>query len=62
MNNNSKRLDIFIKPILIRILLVAVAMTVAIIIGAMVGYGIGGGNPLRVFLPSTWGHLLDFVR
>ncbi|MFD1319415.1 DNA-directed RNA polymerase subunit beta [Loigolactobacillus zhaoyuanensis] len=62
MNNNPNRFDVFVKPVLIRILLVAIAMTIAIIIGAMAGYAIGGGNPFRVFLPSTWGHLLDFVR
>ncbi|MFC6171088.1 DNA-directed RNA polymerase subunit beta [Loigolactobacillus jiayinensis] len=62
MHNDSKRFDFFVRPVLIRILLVAVAMTIAIVIGAMIGYAIGGSNPFRVFLPSTWGHLLDFVR
>lgn len=62
MNNDSNRFDIFVKPVLVRILLVAIAMTIAIVIGATIGYAVGGGNPFRVFLPSTWGHLLDFVR
>lgn len=34
----------------------------ALIIGMMVGYAFGGGNPLRVFLPSTWLHIIDFLR
>jgi len=40
-------------------LLIALLM---LIIGLMIGYAVGGGNPLRVFLPSTWLHILDFLN
>ncbi len=35
---------------------------VLIVVGAMIGYGVGGGNPFAVFVPSTWTHILDFLR
>lgn len=47
-----------VRKLLIGLLLVILAL----VIGAMVGYGIEGGNPLRVFLPSTWTHILDFLK
>lgn len=33
-----------------------------IVLGTMIGYGIGGGNPFQVFVPSTWTHIFDFLR
>ena len=37
------------------ILLVAILMTLAVILGLMLGYGgLGGGNPGDIFRPSTW--------
>lgn len=43
--------------------LVIIAAVVAILIGAMIGYAISGaGNPLAVFSPKTWEHILDFLR
>ncbi|WP_414018128.1 DNA-directed RNA polymerase subunit beta [Lacticaseibacillus saniviri] len=35
---------------------------IVLLIGLMVGYGVGGGNPLKIFLPSTWGHIFDFLH
>lgn len=35
---------------------------VALIVGSMIGYAIGGGNPFKVFLPETWLHIVDFLR
>ncbi|HJE15296.1 MAG TPA: DNA-directed RNA polymerase subunit beta [Lapidilactobacillus dextrinicus] len=40
-----------------------IAMVVALLIGAMIGYSVSGaGNPLTVFAPKTWEHILDFLR
>jgi len=37
------------------ILLVAILMALAVILGLMLGYGgLGGGNPGDIFRPSTW--------
>lgn len=33
-----------------------------VVIGTMIGFAIGGGNPFRVFMPSTWTHIFDFLR
>lgn len=40
-----------------------VAIVAAILIGAMIGYAVSGaGDPLKVFAPKTWEHILDFLR
>ncbi|WP_125703638.1 DNA-directed RNA polymerase subunit beta [Lacticaseibacillus daqingensis] len=45
------------KHLLVGLLLILVAL----IGGSMIGYAIGGGNPWRVFAPSTWTHIFDFL-
>lgn len=50
-------------PIWLRMLILLAAMAVAIVSGAMVGYGVlGGGNPMEVFEKETWQHILDLVN
>lgn len=45
----------------LKILLVIVLVAIALILGAMVGYGIiGDGNPFAVFDLSTWGHIFSY--
>ncbi|WP_125605157.1 DNA-directed RNA polymerase subunit beta [Lapidilactobacillus bayanensis] len=40
-----------------------IAIVVAVLIGAIIGYAISGvGSPLTVFSPKTWEHILDFLR
>ncbi|MFD1671256.1 DNA-directed RNA polymerase subunit beta [Agrilactobacillus yilanensis] len=48
--------------ILKRILLLILVAIIMMIIGTMVGYKLGGGNPFKVFLPSTWQHIFDFFH
>jgi hypothetical protein len=50
-------------PIWLRLIIVAVLMTISLAAGAMIGYGvIGDGNPFDVFKPSTWQHIIDIVE
>ncbi|MCH4057765.1 DNA-directed RNA polymerase subunit beta [Lapidilactobacillus gannanensis] len=42
---------------------VLLAIVVAFVIGALIGYGMSGkGSPFSVFSPHTWQHILDFLR
>lgn len=50
-------------PIWLRILILLVAVVIAAVAGAMVGYGVlGGGNPMEVLEKETWQHILDLVN
>ncbi|WP_313470286.1 DNA-directed RNA polymerase subunit beta [Carnobacterium sp.] len=45
----------------LKVLLVLVLIAIALILGAMVGYGIlGDGNPFAIFDMSTWGHIFSY--
>lgn len=46
---------------LFKVILVLLLIVVMFIIGAMVGYGvIGDGDPMAVFDPALWEHLLSY--
>lgn len=61
--SGQKRIKIRLFPIWLRILLVLFLLTVSIIAGAMIGYGvIGDGKPTDVFKKSTWIHIIDIVN
>lgn len=61
--SGQKRIKIRLFPIWLRILLVLFLLTVSIIAGAMIGYGvIGDGKPTDVFKKSTWTHMIDIVN
>ena len=50
-------------PIWLRIIIILIIMVVAVIAGAMFGYGVlGGGNPMDVLNKETWQHILDLVK
>ncbi len=50
-------------PIWARILIVLLLLIIAIITGAMVGYGVlGDGVPSDVLKKETWTHILDIIR
>lgn len=35
---------------------------IALILGLLIGFALGEGNPLKLFLPSTWVHFFKFLR
>ncbi|SEK45395.1 DNA-directed RNA polymerase subunit beta [Carnobacterium iners] len=46
---------------ILKILLVIVVVAIALILGAMVGYGIiGEGNPFAIFEMQTWSHIFSY--
>lgn len=50
-------------PIWQRLVLLLSLCAVALVVGAMFGYGaLGHGNPLAVFDTGTWQHILDFLK
>ncbi|MCG1021388.1 DNA-directed RNA polymerase subunit beta [Sutcliffiella horikoshii] len=50
-------------PIWLRVIIILAVMAVAIIAGAMFGYGVlGGGDPMDVLNKETWQHILDLVN
>lgn len=48
---------------ILKILLVILLMFVAFFVGAMIGFSLvgDGGNPLQVFNPEMWNHILRFI-
>lgn len=48
---------------LLRFLLVVLLIVVAFAVGAMLGYSVigDGANPMDVFNPELWKHILNFV-
>lgn len=50
-------------PIWLRLIILVIVMGVAVVAGAMFGYGVlGGGNPMDVLNKETWQHILDLVN
>ncbi|WP_414838745.1 DNA-directed RNA polymerase subunit beta [Carnobacterium sp. TMP28] len=46
---------------ILKILLVIVVVAIALILGAMVGYGIiGDGSPFAIFDMPTWSHIFSY--
>ncbi|MCA0971007.1 DNA-directed RNA polymerase subunit beta [Halobacillus litoralis] len=51
-----------ILPIWLRIIIIVLLSALALILGAMVGYGIiGDGNPTDALQWETWQHIIDIV-
>lgn len=51
-----------ILPIWLRIIIVLLVSTVALVAGLMIGYGvIGDGNPSDALKIETWRHIIDIV-
>lgn len=52
-----------IFPIWLRIIVVLMLSALALIIGAIIGYGVlGDGSPLDVLKIETWQHIIDIVK
>lgn len=50
-------------PIWQRLIALISLCAIALVIGAMFGYGaLGHGSPWAVFQPGTWQHILDFLK
>lgn len=48
---------------LLRFVLAVLLIAVAFAVGAMIGYSIigDGSDPMEIFNPELWGHILSFV-
>jgi hypothetical protein len=59
----EKKGRIRLIPIWLRLLIVAVAMVISLILGAMIGYWLvgDGGDPRDVLKPDTWYHIYDII-
>ncbi|WP_243387053.1 DNA-directed RNA polymerase subunit beta [Bacillus kexueae] len=58
-----RKIRIRLIPIWLRVILVALAMSISLVLGTMVGYGVlGDGKPLDALKPSTWQHIVDLVE
>jgi F0F1-type ATP synthase assembly protein I len=50
-------------PIWLRLVIILGVMVIAVISGAMFGYGVlGGGSPMDVLDKDTWQHIVDLVN
>ncbi|MFD2629378.1 DNA-directed RNA polymerase subunit beta [Oceanobacillus kapialis] len=58
----KKKARLRIFPIWLRIIVVLLFATIALVAGLMVGYGvIGDGSPLDALKVETWQHIIDIV-
>ncbi|KEZ52213.1 DNA-directed RNA polymerase subunit beta [Metabacillus indicus] len=59
----SRKIRIRLIPIWLRLLFLLISIVIAVICGAMIGYGVlGEGNPADVFDKKTWQHVIDLVE
>ncbi|MBY0123200.1 DNA-directed RNA polymerase subunit beta [Bacillus sp. S/N-304-OC-R1] len=59
----NRRIRVRIIPIWLRIIIVAMLITISGIAGAAFGYGVmGGGDAKDIFQKSTWTHIRDLVE
>lgn len=58
----NRQLKVRLIPIWLRILIIILLCLIAVVAGAMIGYGVlGKGNPMDVFNEHTWTHIRDIV-
>ena len=57
------KIRIRIFPIWLRIIVVALLVSIAFVVGSMIGYGvIGNGKPTDILQKSTWTSIVDLVN
>lgn len=57
------KLNRYILTSLIKILIVILLAILLFLTGTMIGYGvIGDGSPFKVFSPSLWNHIFEFMK
>jgi cobalamin biosynthesis Mg chelatase CobN len=58
----TKKLRVRVFPVWLRLIVILVLCVIALVGGAMIGYGIiGKGNPLDIFDIKTWTHIRDII-
>lgn len=58
----TKKLRVRVFPVWLRLIVILVLCVIALVGGAMMGYGIiGKGDPLNVFDIKTWTHIRDII-
>lgn len=58
----TKKLRVRVFPVWLRLIVILVLCVIALVGGAMMGYGIiGKGNPLDIFDIKTWTHIRDII-
>jgi hypothetical protein len=60
---SSKKIRIRLIPIWLRLVLIAILVTISVMSGIAVGYGvIGDGKVSDAFEKSTWQHVVDLIN
>lgn len=63
LSEKRKRIRVRLIPVWLRVIIVAVVMVLALLLGAIIGYSaLGNGKPGEVFHKSTWTHIVDLVE
>lgn len=63
VTKSNKKINVWLLPIWLRLVIIIALMVIMVIIGAVIGYSvIGGGHLIDVFKPSTWTHIVDIVN
>lgn len=61
-NTKPAKMKVRLIPVWLRLLIVAILVSVSLMVGLIVGYGvIGEGNPVDALKKSTWDRLVELV-
>ncbi|WP_075983152.1 DNA-directed RNA polymerase subunit beta [Bacillus massilinigeriensis] len=63
LSERRKRIRVRLIPVWLRVVIVAIMIVFAVMIGAIFGYSVlGDGKAGDVFQKSTWTHMVDLVK